>query len=334
MTKKTPINKRSLNDQGRKDVHRKTPKTEGGEYTSDNVEVLDPIEHMKHHDNLRIRSEEMEKLKSLVDAREQLRKSVNSSNNRILAYKRGTDMIDEETMEFLNEQVDVLTKRLSKKDREIEKHLTGMNQPIIQLALGISGIGAITVSYMLVYIDIEKAQYASSMWSYVGYDKASHERYTKGQSSGGNKTLRTVLYNTAASIEKNRKSPYRVVYEGEKLKLQASNKITKSRNTKGQLLEIAWKDVKPCHRRGAAIRKMMKHFLADFWYVWRTLEGLETPNLYVEEKLGHKNIIRPSERGWNLKDDVIIKSAKKTKIKISHLFKDQEVKERKTIGQK
>jgi hypothetical protein len=42
----------------------------------------------------------------------------------------------------------------------------------------------------------------------------------------------------------------------------------------------------------------MKHFLADFWYVWRTEEGLETPNLYVEEKMGHKGIVRPEERGW------------------------------------
>ena len=59
-----------------------------------------------------------------------------------------------------------------------------------------------------------------------------------------------------------------------------------------------WSQTKPCHRHGAAIRKMIKHFLADFWFVWRTTEGLTTPNLYVEEKMGHANIVKPEERGW------------------------------------
>jgi hypothetical protein len=59
-----------------------------------------------------------------------------------------------------------------------------------------------------------------------------------------------------------------------------------------------WKDTKPCHRHGAAIRKLIKHLLADFWFVWRNLEGLPTRPLYVEEYLGHTGIIRPEERGW------------------------------------
>lgn len=290
------------------DAHRVTPKTEGGVYEEGNVKVLSPIEHMEEHGNLRIREEKLDILKGLVDAREQLRKSVNSNNNRLLAFERETDYVDEETKEFLIENNTLINKRLGKQDRIILKHLNGMSDvyPIIDAALNIQGIGAITVAYMLTYIDITKARYASSLWSYVGLHKASHERYTKGESGGGNKTLRTVLYTTATSIEKNRKSPYRRVYENEKEKLSASEKITKTRTTQGKLVEAMWKDVKPSHRRGAAIRKMIKHFLADFWYVWRTMEGLETPNLYVEEKLGHKGIVRPEERGWVFEDNKVL----------------------------
>ena len=96
--------------------------------------------------------------------------------------------------------------------------------------------------------------------------------------------------------------------------------VSKTRVTgKTGLHEMAWKDVAPMHRHQAAIRKMMKHFLADFWYVWRTLEGLETPMLYPEAKLGHTGIVKPEERGWVFEKnkEVEIKVAKKTKAKVS-----------------
>ena len=169
--------------------------------------------------------------------------------------------------------------------------------PIVKSAIQIKGLGAITIAYLLVYIDITKARYASSLWSYVGLDKASYERYTKGESGGGNKTLRTVLYTMADSMIKTR-AIYRNIYDAEKTKLESSLKITKSRNTQGKLIECTWSETKPCHRHGAGIRKMIKHFLADFWLVWRTLEGLDTPCLYPEAKLGHTGIVKPEERGW------------------------------------
>ena len=41
---------------------------------------------------------------------------------------------------------------------------------------------------------------------------------------------------------------------------------------------------------------MMKHFLADYWFVGRTLKGLSTDPLYAEAILGHTGIINPRER--------------------------------------
>lgn len=279
------------------DTDRLEPKAKGGIYTDENTRVLDPIAHMQRHENYRIRTPELTQLKILIDGREQIRKFMNSLNNRLLAAERRTDEMDSMTETWINEQIKAVASQLGKQDRRIEKYIKGINMPIVKSAMQIKGLGANTIAYLITYIDINKARYASSLWSYVGLDKPSYERYTKGESGGGNKTLRTVLYTMADSMIKT-KAVYRNVYDAEKTKLSASLKVTKSRNTQGKLIECMWSETKPCHRHGAAIRKMIKHFLADFWFVWRTLEGLDTPMLYPEAKLGHTGIVKPNERGW------------------------------------
>ena len=279
------------------DTDRIKPKKDGGIYTMQNTRGLNPVEHMKRHGTHKERQGQLHELKKLIDAREQVRKFLNSCNNRLLALHRNTDDLDEQTEEWLLSQITGIKKELESVDKRIVKHLKSMDFPIIKSALGVKGVGPITVAYMLVYIDIEKAGYVSAMWSYVGMVKPSHERYEKGVSGGGNKTLRTVLYTMADSMIKTR-SVYRDVYDLEKLKLSQSHKLVKTRNTQGKLIECEWKDTKPSHRHGAGIRKIIKHFLADWWKVQRTLEGLETPKFYVEEHLGHKDIISPDERGW------------------------------------
>jgi hypothetical protein len=191
-------------------------------------------------------------------------------------------------------------------------------------ALGVRGVGPVTVAYCLTYIsldgkrplldskglpvldkkgqkiltDVDLARHASCLWAYVGLDKASHERYTKGQTSGGNKALRSILWNMANSQVKSN-GAYREVYDRVKARLEVSNKLVQSRNTQGKLIECAWRDTKPCHRHGAALRAIMKHFLADYWMVGRTLLGLDTSRAYAEEHLGggHRTIM-PEERGW------------------------------------
>lgn len=279
------------------DTDRKKPKYKGGIYTINNTRVVDPIAHMQRHNTYKLRSPELVELKTLIDGREQIRKLLNSLNNRILADSRRVDHIDEQTKKWITLQISIIDKQLKYQDKIINKFIKNYDLPICKSAQQIRGIGTITIAYCLVYLDIYKADYPSSFWKYCGYDKASYERYEKGVSGGGNKILRTILYNTAISIIK-LGSPYKEVYINEKLKLENSLKLTKTRNTQGKLIECPWKDTKPCHRHGAAMRKMIKHFLADLWLVWRTLEGLPIKSLYVEDKLGHTGIIKPEERGW------------------------------------
>jgi hypothetical protein len=291
------------------DTDRITPKAEGGTYTDENTRLLSPVSHMKRHFIYRERTPELTQLKVLIDGREQIRKLLNSLNNRLLAAKRQTDQMDAITETWIKEQVKAVDKQLGVQERRIDKYIKTLDIPIVKSMLGLKGLGTMTIAYLLVYIDINKAEHASALWKYVGFDKPSHERYTKGESGGGNKTLRTVLFTWADSGIRTR-SVYREVYDLEKYKLENSMKFTKSRNTQGKLIECMWKDTKPCHRHGAAIRKMIKHFLADLWFVWRETENLPTTPLYVESVLGHTGIIRPEERGWGW-------GGKMTSIKVS-----------------
>lgn len=279
------------------DTDRVVPKAEGGIYTDDNTRVVHPVAHMQRHGNLVIRPTELETLKAMVDDRQQVLKLRNKFANQIRAYKRQTDTLLEDTLSFLETQLRGVDLVLKRKTREVEKFVKNLDSRLVRAALGVRGLGPMTVAFCLVYIRLEKAEYPSSLWKYAGLHCASHERYTKGKASGGNKTLRTALYTFADSQVKGR-GPYREVYDRVKKRLENSNKVVKTRNTQGKLVELPWCETKPSHRHGAAMRAIMKHFLADYWYVGREIAGLRTEPLYVEAKLGHTHIISPRERGW------------------------------------
>ena len=283
------------------DTDRIIPKAEGGTYSDENTRVVNPIAHMARHGNLRLRDEDLKELKAMIDDREQVMKLRNKVANQLRACKRRTDDLLTDTLEFLEQNLVTTDKVLKDRTKRIEKWVKKHKNKdkLIESALGVQSVGEKTIAYCLAYIDLEKADHASSLWAYAGLDKSSQNRYSKGTSGGGNKSLRCALWNMAQSQVKGR-GAYREIYDRTKERLSISENMVDSRNTQGKLVNVAWKDTKPCHRDGAALRAIMKHFLADYWYVGRTLAGLRTDPLYVQEKLGHTGIIKPTERGWKL----------------------------------
>lgn len=281
------------------DTHRKKPKRKNGGYVVKNTVLVLPVEHMKEHGTYKEREPELDKLKTLIDDRNQILKIKNKISNQIRAYERGTDNPNAETLKDLAEMLGPFKKKVASKTRAVEKYVKKIKNPLAQMALSVKGVGPITVALLLVYVDIEKARHGSSLWKYVGLHTASHSRYTKGEAGGGNKTLRTALYNFAESQIK-LSGPYRQDYDREKFKKSKSEKMVMSRTTQGKLVEMKWSETKPSHRHGHAMRIMIKMFLFHYWYVARTLAGLPTSNVYAEEILGagHKTIM-PSERGWS-----------------------------------
>jgi hypothetical protein len=282
------------------DTHRIIHKKDGGKYDDKNYIISNPVEHMKIHGIFREREEALEKLKTVIDDREQVMKVKNKISNQLLAYERMTDVPNKRTVDWLKKELKGVVKKLHEVDSEVVKELKKYSSTdnFAKVCMEVRGVGPITVAYCLVYIDLTKARHASSLWKYVGLDKPSHERYEKGVAGGGNKKLRCILWNMANSQVKS-KGAYRDVYDNTKTRLENSDVITHSRNTQGKLIECKWKDVKPCHRHGSALRKVMKHFLADYWYVGRTLLGLDITTIYPVAKLGDSHrMIMPEERGW------------------------------------
>lgn len=282
------------------DTDRIIPRTAGGTYKKENVRLLKPREHMKRHGTLREREKQLAELKAVFDDRVQMMKLLLKVQNQQLAYARRTDDQYSATTAFLKEEQERVVDRLAEVDKDLKKRIKAYAKvdPITAVTLAVRGVGPITAVALAVYVDLTKANSASSLWAYAGYDKAARERYTKGEAGGGNKTLRTVLYNTTIAMMKDMESPYRLVYDRTKQRLEVSQKMTKSNNNQGRLVECMWKDTMLSHRHGAALRAMAKHFLADYWFVGREILGLPTRPLYVEEQLGHTGIIRPRERGW------------------------------------
>ncbi len=284
------------------DKHRLIPKSEGGGYVKGNTLVITPEEHMELHGNKRVRTPREELLKSMIDDRNQIMQLRNRVDNQVRAYDRRTDFLNPDTLEWLNEQRKPYNVRLKQSTTKIEKFMKEERKmnPLIDSALNLHGVGAMTVAYLQVYVNLEIADQVSKVWAYVGYDKPSHKRYVKGQKGGGNKTLRTQLFATADSFIKSR-NVYREVYDNTKQRLSCSKNLVKSyvydsSARKSILKDIMWQDTVPNHRHMASIRKMMKHFLADYTYVGRHLMGLPLRSLWVEER-GH-TVVKPEERGW------------------------------------
>ena len=170
-----------------------------------------------------------------------------------------------------------------------------------QYLKGIRGCGPAMAGVILSEIDIHKAQYASSLWSYAGLDvvnaldpetlevtgqgrsrRETHlvrRKYINrdGQEAERNSItfnpfLKTKLVGVLGSSFLRAGGPYADVYRNYKARLQNME------DHKGKTKQ---------HIHNMAIRYAVKRFLADLYVAWRTLEGLPVTAEYHEGKLGH-----------------------------------------------
>ena len=117
----------------------------------------------------------------------------------------------------------------------------------------------------------------SALWSYAGIAVDTQtglaRRRTKGQRFNWNPFLKTkVLGVLADCMIKAKPEKYREIYD----------------NYKHRKESAGWGRSK-AHRHRAAIRVMMKAFLADLWNFWRAREGFPVVPPYSEAMLGRKH---------------------------------------------
>lgn len=156
---------------------------------------------------------------------------------------------------------------------------------------GVRGCGPAMAGVIISEIDPHKSPTAASIWSYAGLDVARDGRgrsrraehlvdraYTAKDGSAQTKKsitfnplLKTKLTGVLGGSFLKCKSPYADVYYDYKHRLQN---------------HPAHKEKTDAHRHNMAIRYMVKRFLVDLYYHWRTLEGLPVTEEYSVRKLG------------------------------------------------
>lgn len=284
------------------DTHRPKQKVDGGDYTPDNTKVLLPTEHRDLHGNEpRIDSPELVDLRATMEDYRTCQKARIKISNQKLACERGMDELTPEVEEMFETLLAEIDKQEMYFKKDAEKRVKKMDMPIVKAMLRIKGVGPIIAAEIVVSINIHIATSVSSLWAYVGFAGPSKDRYKKGVKGGGNKHLRSVMFNLGSCFLRCANEDYTEIYHRRKAKTSTSEKTVMHKNrSQDPLKETAWKDVNPGRRHNDARRVMVKHFLADLWFVWREIEGLDTRPVYAEAQLGHKGIVQPFERGWEI----------------------------------
>jgi len=172
------------------------------------------------------------------------------------------------------------------------------------------GVGPAMAAVLISYLDPHKARHVSSFWKYAGLDVASDgaarsrrkehlvER-TYINKAGDEATrvgityepfLKTKLIGVLGSSFLRTGSPWRKTYDDYKNRIvNDPNRIKidvsewKKKHKAGEDMRKYWP---PARINRAAIRYMVKMFLAEFWANWRKLEGLPVSDPYPVAKLG------------------------------------------------
>jgi hypothetical protein len=222
----------------------------------------------------------------------------------------GDELISTYTEIVLANQYFALEEQERRQFRQLEANLDPI--PIYSEYLAdVVGIGPALAAVLISYFDPHKARHASSFWKYAGLDVASdgagrsrrkehlvereyvdrNGKVAVRQSVTFEPWLKTKLMGVLAPSFLRTNSPWRASFDGYKHRILSDpsrEKVTlaewKKRNAAGDPnLRQLWA---PGRIKDAALRYMVKQFLADFWIKWRTLEGLEVGEPYAVAKQG------------------------------------------------
>ena len=197
-----------------------------------------------------------------VQMRDRIQKQRIALGNKLHAFTSGRDVPANGEFEMVQRQFD----RFVETEKDVDKYMENLAKKhrMFDYITGVKGIGPSMAAQILYAIDISKADTISALWRYCGYAVFNDKREypTPGEKLHYNKKLKTVFYKAKEYYQDNRKD------------------WTKN------------------HIHLASQRKMIKIFIAHLWIVWRELDGLPTRVPYVQEYMGHTDIVPPDDFGW------------------------------------
>lgn len=174
----------------------------------------------------------------------------------------------------------------------------------------VRGVGPAMAAVLITYLDPHKAPYISSFWKYAGLDvgpdgrgRSKREEHlidreytTKDGKQATRKSttyhpwLKMKIINGLGSSFLRSNSPWRQAFDDYKNRIMSDPNRRKVTVTEWKKMYAAGEDVSnvwaPGRIKNAAIRYMVKMFLAELWVKWRELEGLEVTEPYAVAKLG------------------------------------------------
>ena len=258
-------------------------------------------------------------IRILVRAREDFQGMRKRMDNRI-GRKADGDEQDREKLparEFEPEdamQFSEIADEARKQEAAIEKKLLAACKamPAYPWLKSVKGVGTIAMGHILGWIDIYKATTVSKIWQYAGMNPGMviakkrvenkdgtfsavpttalirGDRLAPGYIAPFNKQLRTALLGVMGDGFIKAQNTYCMEhYYPVKARLeQSDNTVEEVKKAGAKAAPVAWKDAKKAHRHRAAIRKMVKAFLQDFYVAARTAHGLPVRPPYAEEYLG------------------------------------------------
>lgn len=270
---------------------------------------MNEAEYQKQRDIIRI----------LVRTREDFQGMRKRMDNRIGRKADGNEQDREKlpAREFEPEdamQFSEIADEARKQEAAIEKKLLAACKamPAYPWLKSVKGVGTIAMGHILGWIDIYKATTVSKIWQYAGMNPGMviakkrvenkdgtfsavpttalirGDRLAPGYIAPFNKQLRTALLGVMGDGFIKAQNTYCMEhYYPVKARLeQSDNTVEEVKKAGAKAAPVAWKDAKKAHRHRAAIRKMVKAFLQDFYVAARTAHGLPVRPPYAEEYLG------------------------------------------------
>ena len=160
----------------------------------------------------------------------------------------------------------------------------------------IRGIGEVLSANLIKeFKDCSSFDTVSKLWAYTGNSVCGDGRAPKkrkGEEITYSPRLRTLTWKISDCLMKSNKGIYRQVYDSTKekelTKTYAEAELSRKYGKPYQPRDI---HLKLGHAHNRALRKMRKLFLSHYWEAARSMANLDTRKVYVEEELGHKNII-------------------------------------------
>jgi len=158
----------------------------------------------------------------------------------------------------------------------------------------IKGIGEIIAGTLIKELGYcERFENISKLWAFTGNHVINGKAVERerGKKLGYSVALKSFTWQISDSLLKANKGYYRQLYDTEKEKQLAKTYEAGELAKKYNGYEEKDTQLLLGHAHNRALRKTRKHFLFHYWEWTRQRIGLSTRSLYVEEALGHEDIV-------------------------------------------